>query len=359
MSVDYDILDTFSLIDYEPYWERGCRKHFKVDNCAANGNSWKQCYGENYIKNLITNYTKKTEDDIMDIVKICKSLKFEVFNLDIPTFSCDFNISIIPEYFINLTALSLKYSPVLRDENSVDLFRKKLDPIGEEYSEFGMRIPDLKKFCVLVTELSYFLSLSLQGNLVDDEMIKWLVPGLIANQTLRYLDLSSNQITERGMVKISSYLVRTTSLLTLDLSNNLIGGESAYAIGLVLKENTRLRVLKLSMNRFDDKNGSRLMKMITQNTYLEELDMASNPLLGKETVSLMTAMLKFNTVIKSIDLSHTAVVLLEDTIKNAEAHPALITLNIISSKTSPENIALMNSILIKKSIRLQLSNKNK
>ena len=55
---------------------------------------------------------------------------------------------------------------------------------------------------MLITDLSYLLLLTLWGNLVDDEMIKWLVPGLITNQTLRELDLSSNKITEKGMIKM-------------------------------------------------------------------------------------------------------------------------------------------------------------
>ena len=132
-----------------------------------------------------------------------------------------------------------------------------------------MRIPDLKKFCILITDLSYFLSLSLQGNLVDDEMIKWLVPGLITNQTLRNLDLSNNRITGKGMIKICSYLVRTKALLSINLINNLIGDDSSYAVGLVIKENTKLRVMKLGRNRFDDVSGGRILKMLVFNNYLD------------------------------------------------------------------------------------------
>lgn len=61
-----------------------------------------------------------------------------------------------------------------------------------------MRVTDLKYFSILMGELNYLLALTLQGNFIDDDMIKWLTSGLISNHTLRYLDLSNNKITEKG-----------------------------------------------------------------------------------------------------------------------------------------------------------------
>jgi hypothetical protein len=201
MSVDYPIDIVFPLIDHEPYWEKACKAHFKVEDCTMNGNSWKQCYAENTIKQLISKYNPDT-DNMDQIMKIFDTVKFHIFNLELPSFSSEFDISKIPQYFVNLTTLDLKYSPVLWDQttttNSLDIFRKKLDPIKNEYSKFGMKVPDLKKFSLLMGDLSYLLSLSLQGNIIDDDMVKWLVAGLITNHTLRYLDLSSNKISDQG-----------------------------------------------------------------------------------------------------------------------------------------------------------------
>ena len=358
MSVEYNIEDTFPIINYEPYWERSCKFHFKSENCEGNGCSWKQCYAENYIKNLITNFKKTNKDEEMkELEKVCEIIKYYIFNLEIPTFSCDFDISFIPQYFINLTSLSLKYSPVLRDKKVSDIFTKKLEPIGDEYQEFGIRIPDLKKFCILITDLSYFLSLTLQGNLVDDEMIKWLVPGLITNQTLRELDLSSNKITQKGMIKICSYLVRTRALISLDLTNNLINGDASYAIGLVIKENTRLRILKLAMNRLDDVAGARITKMLSRNKYLIELDLSNN-LLGQETLNNLHISLKFNNTIKVVNLCHNEIEMTDETKKIADNHPTLIELNLRHTLSSKENVEELENILIKKAVKLKLGNKN-
>ena len=360
MSVNYHIEETFPVIDYEPFWRRSCESHFKSDDCSINGNSWKQCYAENYVKDLISTYNSKTksESDLQSLIKICQMVKYYIFNLDIPTFSCDFDISYIPQFFANLTTLNLKYSPVLQEKTQVDIFSKKLEPIKEEYTEFGIRIPDLKKFCISITELSYFLSLSLQGNLVDDEMIKWLVPGLITNQTLRYLDLSSNKITSKGMIKIASYLIRTRALLTLDLSNNLITGEASFAVGLVIKENTRLKVLKLAMNRFDDESAGRIVKMLAKNVYLDELDLSTNKL-GKETVNNLHVALKYNSNVKKISFCNSDVEITEETKKIAGAHPNLIELNVRSTKTLEKDVKQLEEVLIRKSIKIQLGNKKK
>ena len=356
MSVDYDIEDLYPFIDYEPFWERACRNKYKSDDCSISGNSWKQLYVETFVKELIANFKADTDDqEALDhLKKVCDMIKYSVFNLDIPTFSYKFDISFIPQYFVNLTNLSLKYSPILKEVRTRDVFTKNLEPIGDEYSQFGMRIPDLKKFCILITDLSYFLTLSLQGNLVDDEMIKWLVPGLITNQTLRHLDLSNNRITGKGMIKICSYLVRTKALLSINLNNNLIGGDSSYAVGLVLKENTKLRIMLLGMNRFDDENGGRILKMLCFNNYLDEIDLSANQL-GEETLKFLQIALKGNNTIKKIDLRHNEITINDEIIKIAEAHPLLTELNFHHTTSEEQKIKELDAILVKKAVKLHLA----
>ena len=356
MTVEYDIEDMYPFIDYEPFWERACRNKYKSDDCSISGNSWKQLYVETYVKELIANFKADTEDQeaLDNLKRVCDMIKYSVFNLDIPTFSYKFDISFIPQYFVNLTNLSLKYSPILKENRTRDVFTKNLEPIGDEYSQFGMRIPDLKKFCILITDLSYFLTLSLQGNLVDDEMVKWLVPGLITNQTLRHLDLSNNRITGKGMIKICSYLVRTKALLSINLNNNLIGGDSSYAIGLVLKENTKLRVMLLGMNRLDDESGGRILKMLCFNNYLDELDLSANQL-GEESVKFLLIALKGNSTIKKIDLRHNEMVINDEIIKVTEAHPLLTELNLHHTGSDEEKIKKLDALLIKKSVKLHLN----
>lgn len=128
ISVSHPIDVVFNIIDYEYYWQRACAEEFRTADCSNHGNSWKQCYAENYIKNLITKFDAEKGDKIEDVVKYFDIMKYNIFNLEIPTFSADFNLSKIPQYFVNLTSLELKYSPILsmKEERKMDILKKKL-----------------------------------------------------------------------------------------------------------------------------------------------------------------------------------------------------------------------------------------
>lgn len=128
MSVDSPVDITFPLIDYEVYWEKACKKDFGLVDCSQHGNSWKQCYAENYVKRLITNFDASKGDKMETIIKYLELFRYYVFNLEIPTFSADFEIDKIPNHFVNLSSLELKYSPILKDNKrqNVSIFNKQL-----------------------------------------------------------------------------------------------------------------------------------------------------------------------------------------------------------------------------------------
>lgn len=125
--MDNPVETVFKKIDYESYWQRACEKHFKGEDCCYHGNSWKQCYAENFIQDLVSSYDPEKGHTLEDKLKYFDIMKFHIFNLDIPTFSADFDISKIPLYFVNLTSLSLKYSPILNDGKKTEAFKTKLE----------------------------------------------------------------------------------------------------------------------------------------------------------------------------------------------------------------------------------------
>jgi hypothetical protein len=149
------------------------------------------------MKNLICNFNPESSNK-EEVMKYFEILKMHISNLELPTFPAGFDLSAIPSYFVNLASLEIKYSPELKEDRKTNFLKKKLTPIKDEYTKFGMRFTDMKKFAIAIGELDYILNVSLQGNFIDDEMIKWLSTGLITNHTLRYLDLSNNRITEQG-----------------------------------------------------------------------------------------------------------------------------------------------------------------
>ena len=126
ISIDHPLKITFPLINYEPYWKGACKSHFKSSEKEFHGNSWKQCYAENYTKKILSEYD--AEKDNMDlIIAYFQIFKFYIFNLEIPTFSTSFDISKIPQFFINLCSLDLKYSPKLKDtEDKKSIYQKQI-----------------------------------------------------------------------------------------------------------------------------------------------------------------------------------------------------------------------------------------
>ena len=67
--------------------------------------------------------------------------------------------------------------------------------------------------------------------MIDDDLIRILVNGLMLNKTITELDLSHNRISDAGARRIAKYLLSTELLTHLDLSDNLIHYEGSRYLG--------------------------------------------------------------------------------------------------------------------------------
>jgi hypothetical protein len=108
------------------------------------------------------------------------------------------------------------------------------------------------------------------------------------------------------------------------------------------------------MNRFDDESGGRILKMLCFNNYLDEIDLSANQL-GEESLKYLQIALKGNNTIKKIDLRHNEIIITDDIIKVAEAHPLLTELNVHHTGSDEKKVKELDSILIKKSVKLHLA----
>jgi hypothetical protein len=111
----------YPLINYEGYWKRACNNKFVSSNNAYHGHSWKQCYAENFLKEVINNDSE--DEGIKTYFDLFKS---DIFNLELNYYSSDFDICLILQYFFNLTTLELKYSPNLVERKKENFFKKNL-----------------------------------------------------------------------------------------------------------------------------------------------------------------------------------------------------------------------------------------
>ena len=70
-----------------------------------------------------------------------------------------------------------------------------------------MKMSDAKIFseCLRTTcSLNY---LCLPGNLIDDDLISYLIKGLMLNKTITQLDLSHNKVSNSGARKLAKFLL--------------------------------------------------------------------------------------------------------------------------------------------------------
>ena len=94
--------------------------------------------------------------------------------------------------------------------------------------------------------------------------------------------------------------------------------------------------------------------MLCFNNYLDEIDLSANQL-GAESLKFLAIALKGNNTIKKIDLCHNEITINDEIIKIAEAHPLLTELNLHHTESDEQKVKQLDSILIKKSVKLHLA----
>lgn len=75
-----------------------------------------------------------------------------------------------------------------------------------ERTLFGMKISDAMSLAKCVRATASLTTLSLQCCMIDDDLLRMLMTGLIRNQTVTALDLSHNNITNYGVRLLSKLL---------------------------------------------------------------------------------------------------------------------------------------------------------
>lgn len=80
----------------------------------------------------------------------------------------------------------------------------------------------------------------MSGNLIDDDLFKFITPGLMLNTSLVELNLSYNKIGEQGARKIAKILIKNKILTHLNLASNAIGYDGSRYLSQAIKLNTTL-----------------------------------------------------------------------------------------------------------------------
>lgn len=96
---------------------------------------------------------------------------------------------------------------------------------------------------------------------------------LLTNKTLETLNLSSTNLPDLNLIKLSQSLAKNNGLLSLDLSNNLISSLGFKYLFRMLKENNHLININLFNNEIQKENIEDIRTLLAKNKSINELNL--------------------------------------------------------------------------------------
>ncbi|XP_075454946.1 dynein regulatory complex subunit 5 isoform X2 [Ascaphus truei] len=308
---------TANLVSHEDYWKRCCTERWSICDISHYGSSWKRLFFERHLENLIENFIPDLTDTgpIMDAAELSKDYvrKLEIQQLlppvrldtkkegegddgsdsgseagmDLPSMD-HFDLGMVSRSLCDLEELRLVYGV-------------KGCGMNFEWNLFRFTARDCSALANTFKTFRNLKVFRIHKSRVDDDQVRVLIRSLLDHAALVHLDLSHNQISDRGARAVGKLLNRSR-LQTLNLCNNHVRPHGAQAIAHALTKNTTLTCLNLRLNQIGDEGGLALCHALLQNANLMTLYLGSNEL-SEPTATVLSQVLSHNTTLRSIYLS--------------------------------------------------------
>ena len=156
---------------------------------------------------------------------------------------------------------------------------------------FGMKIKDASSLAKVFDTSETLTTLIMQGNMIDDDLLRMLMTGLIRNNTITHLDVSHNKITNHGARLLSKLLGENSVITTLNLADNQIHVEGGRYLARGLRDNDALLTLNLRLNRLTDPGCRLLIEGLQENETLTDLNLSANSA-GNSTCQMLCTVLR-------------------------------------------------------------------
>lgn len=264
----------------ENYWKRCCVEKYGWHKCQLfeHGLLWKQLYFEKLFQERLEDFDSQTED-IETLFGLIEASMDYIFTVTFRQFPSHLDLSEIlaPSVLPNLTKLDVTYG---------------VNKIGMNYERmlFGMKISDATSLAKSFVRTDTLSTLIMSGNMIDDDLLRMLMTGLIKNNTITHLDVSHNKITNHGARLLSKLLGENSVITTLNLADNQIHEEGGRYLARGLRENDALLQLNLRLNRLTDEGCKLLLEGLQDNVSLLDLNIGSNGG-GAQTVQVLCGVL--------------------------------------------------------------------
>lgn len=269
LSADLSPIVGAKFVYNENYWKRCCVEKHGWQNCHLHehGMLWKQMYFEKLLQEKLEDFDIQSED-IETLFQLLDACMDYIFTMTFRQLPSHFDLSELCALLPNLTKLDVMYG---------------VNKIGMSYERmlFGMKISDATGLAKCFDRTETLTTVIMSGNLIDDDLLRMLMTGLIKNNTITHLDFSHNKITNHGARLLSKLLGENSVITTLNLADNQIHGEGGRYLARGLRENDSLLQLNLRLNRLGDEGCRLLFEGLQDNVSVTDLNVASNGA-GKE-----------------------------------------------------------------------------
>ncbi|KAE8600168.1 hypothetical protein XENTR_v10013114 [Xenopus tropicalis] len=308
---------TANLIGYEQYWRRCCTARWPVCDISSYGGSWKRLFFERNLEHLIERFIPDVSDTDpvleaaelsrdfvkkLDIKELLPPVKLETkkdaeedelsdtgseAGIDLPSMD-HFDLGLVAPLLPGLEELHLVYG--VRNCG-----------MNFEWNLFRFTDRDCNSLAQALRVFRNLKVFRLHKSKVDDDKACVLVRSLLNHPALVHLDLSHNQVSDRGARAIAK-LLKESALRVLDLSNNNVGAHGAQALAHALTNNWTLRNLSLRLNHVGNEGGQALCNALLPNQTLQELHLGSNEL-SEPTASALSQALTHNGSLRRLSLA--------------------------------------------------------
>jgi hypothetical protein len=333
LDLDLDIEIAAATVYDENFWRRkALGERWKSFEIAEHGLTWKQLYFERKLEQLLEEFrpdgagaAREASDVESKHAALLEELEAEsgpgvapaaargaaklaapateaailahlragkdyVFQLNVKQLPSHIDLLVLFQHLPNLARLELSYG---------------VRGIGMRYerSLFGIKMSDSASLARSIQQTSVLTTLALPSNLIDDDLLRMLMSGLVSNCTITALDLSHNKITNHGARLLAKLLGPKSVLASLNLSDNALHAEAGRYLGRALRRNNSLLELNLRLNRLTDDGGAMLLEGLQGNASLTLLNLSCNSL-GPHSGDALAALFdQGGSAISALDLS--------------------------------------------------------
>lgn len=189
------------------------------------------------------------EEKLPELLNVVSIVAPFIFYLRIDEFLCSFDTRIVLEKLVSLKTLCITYG---RKHNGMNYKRQLI----------GIKMKDCENIADAVRSLQNLKSLSLNGNQLDDDLLKIVLSGINSSKSLEKLDFSHNKIADEGARRLAKTIIRCSNVKMVNLCSNQIGYKGSRFLAQALIQSKTIEKMNLSLNFINDNGGMKLFRDI-------------------------------------------------------------------------------------------------